>query len=121
ARPGRADQPLGLGERLVPADRAQALAPRAQQRLPDPVARVRVRVREAALVAEPALVDLGMVARLDPLHLALARRDADVAADGAEAADGRRRLDLPGPTLEAVLGRGERADRAELGDVAGER
>ena len=61
-----------------------------------------------------------MVARLDSLHLAFARRRADVAADGAEAADRGDVLDLPGPCLEAVLRRGERAHRAELGDVAGE-
>src|SRR4029077_11798045 len=45
---------------------------------------------------------------------------ADVAADGAEAADRRHVLDLPGARLEAVLRGGERADRTELGDVAGE-
>ena len=79
-----------------------------------------MREGEAALVAEPALVDLGVVAREDPLDLALARRRADVAADRAEPADRRDVLDLPRPRLEAVLGRGERADRAELGHVAGE-
>ena len=79
-----------------------------------------VREGEAALVAEPALVDLGVVAREDALDLALARRRADVAADRAEAADRRHVLDLPRPRLEAVLRRGERADRAELGHVAGE-
>src|SRR5581483_7905577 len=75
---------------------------------------------EAALVAQPAFVDLGVVARQDALDLALARRRGDVAADGAHAADRRGVLDLPGPRLEAVLRRGERADRAQLGDVAGE-
>ena len=79
-----------------------------------------VREREAALVAEPALVDLGVVAREDPLDLPLARRRADVAADGAEPADGRHVLDLPRARLEAVLRRGQRADRAELDHVAGE-
>ena len=91
------------------------------QRVLDPVVGVEVREGEAALVAEPALVDLGVVAREDPLDLALARRRADVAADRAEAADGRHVLDLPRPRLEAVLRRGQRADRAELDHVAGER
>src|SRR3954452_24240304 len=61
-----------------------------------------------------------MVAREDALDLPLARGRVDVAADGAEAADGRHVLDLPGARLEAVLRRRERADRAQLGDVAGE-
>src|SRR5207244_1130192 len=55
------------------------------------------------------------------LHLAFADRDVHVAADGAQPADRRNVLDLPGTGLEAVLGRGERADGAELGHVAGER
>src|SRR5205823_12158318 len=51
----------------------------------------------------------------------LARRRVDVAADGAEPADSRHVLDLPRPGLEAVLRRGERADRAQLDHVAAER
>src|SRR3954471_15023995 len=62
-----------------------------------------------------------MVAREDALDLALARGRVDVAADRAEAADGRHVLDLPRSRLEAVLRRRERADRAELDDVPGER
>ena len=103
------------GELLVPARAHPLAAGRRSGR------RAQVREREAALVAEPALVDLGMVPREDPLDLALARRRVDVAADRAEAADGRDVLDLPGPRLEAVLRRGQRADGAELDDVAGER
>src|SRR5207248_7088186 len=76
---------------------------------------------EAALVADPALVDLGMVPREDPLDLALAHRRVDVAADRAHAAHRRHVLDLPRPPFEAVLRREQRADGAELGDVAGER
>ena len=63
-------------------------------------------------------VDLGVVAGQDPLDLALAHRRGDVAADRAEAADRGHVLDLPRPRLEAVLRRRERADRAELDDVA---
>ena len=116
-----AQQRLGAVERVVPGELAEAAAPHALERVDDPVAGVEVRVGEAALVAEPALVDLGVVAREDPLDLALARRRRDVAADGAEAADGGDVLDLPGPRLEAVLRRGERADGAELDHVAAER
>ena len=92
----------------------------ALQRLREPVLGAQVRVGEAALVADPALVDLGVVAGEDPLDLPLAHGRVDVAADGAEAADGRHVDDLPRPPLEAVLRRQQRADRAELGHVAGE-
>src|SRR3954453_7311637 len=78
-------------------------------------------VGEASLVAEPALVDVGMVAREDPFDLALARRDVDVAPDGAEAADARGVLDLPRTRLEAVRRRGQRSDRTQLDHVAAER
>src|SRR5207253_10900293 len=70
--------------------------------------------RSAPLVAEPALVELRVIPRADPLDLSLARRRLDVAADGAKAADGGDVLDLPGTGLEAVLRRGQRADGAEL-------
>ena len=58
AAAGAAQQPLGLVERVVPARPLEAAAAHAPQRLGDPVARAQVREREAALVAEPALVDL---------------------------------------------------------------
>src|SRR5258708_13903692 len=61
-----------------------------------------------------------MVAGEDSLDVAFAGRRGLVAANGAEPADGRHVLDLPRTRFEAVLRRGERADRAELGDVAGE-
>src|SRR5439155_16760254 len=118
---GAAQQLLGLVERVVPGEHVEAAAADASQRVGDPVPRAQVREGEAALVAEPALVDLGMVAGEDPLDLSLSRRRLDVAADGAHAADGRYVLDLPRPRLEAVLRRGKRADRAELDHVAGER
>ena len=78
-------------------------------------------IREPSLVAEPAAIHVGMVAREDPLDLAFAHRRVDVAADGAETADGRHVLNVPRPCLEAELGRRERADRAELDHVARER
>src|SRR5829696_4031377 len=107
-------------ERVVPGDLLVAAPPHAQQRVGDAIARVQMWVGETALVAEPALVDLRMVAREDALDLPLARGRADVAADRAEAADGGDVLDLPRPCLEAVLGRRERAHRAELDHVPGE-
>ncbi len=80
-----------------------------------------VREGETALVADPALVDLRVVARLNALRLGLADGDGDVAADRTQAADSRHVGDLPRPPLEAVLRREQRADGAELRDVAGER
>src|SRR5262245_16009870 len=78
-------------------------------------------VGEASLVAQPALVDLRMVAGEDPLHLSLARRHVDVAADRAEAADAGNVLDLPRTGVEAIRRRGERSDGAELDHVPAER
>src|SRR4029079_9189765 len=109
-----AQQPFRLVDRALPGHFLEAAAPHAPERVAQAVLRAQVLVGEAALVAEPALVDLGMVARDDALDLPLPRRDVDVAADGAQAADARDILDLPRPALEAV-GRGrQRADRAEL-------
>ena len=76
-----------------------------------------VRIREAALVAEPAAVDLGVVAGEDPLDLPLADRRRRVAADRAAGADGGHVLDLPRPRVEAVEARRERSDRTELDHV----
>src|SRR3954453_7950457 len=76
--------------------------------------------REAALVAQPAAVDLGMVARDDPYDLPFADRRGDVAADGAHAADRRNALRLPRARLVPVGRRQQCADRTELDDVPGE-
>ena len=56
----------------------------------------------AALVAEPALVDLGVVAREHAHHVPLPDVDGRVAADGAEAAHARDLLRLPGAGAEPV-------------------
>ncbi len=116
-----AQERLGAIERVVPGELAEPAPANALERVQDPVVGVEVREGEATLVAQPALVDLGVVAREDPLDLALPGRGRDVAADGAEAADGRDVLDLPRPRLEPVLRRGQRADGAELDHVAAER
>ena len=52
---------LDLVERLVPGDLFEALLP-ASERRRDPILGAEVRIREAALVAEPPAIDLGMVA-----------------------------------------------------------
>ncbi len=118
---GAADQRLCAIERVVPGELAESTATDPLQRLADAVVGGDVPEGEAALVAQPAPVDLGVVAREDALRLALARRHADVAADGAEPADRGHVLDLPRAGLEAVLRREQRAHGAELGHVAGER
>jgi hypothetical protein len=86
----------------------------------DAVFGAQVLVGEAPLVAEPALVDLGVVPGEDPRHLALTRRRPGVAAERAKPADRRHVLDLPRPGAEAIGRRGEGADRAELEHVPGE-
>ena len=77
-------------------------------------------MREAALVAQPALVHVGVVAGDHAPHVALAHGRPDVAARRAERAHAGDVRDLPGSRLEAVLGRGQRAHRAQLDDVARE-
>ena len=51
----------------------------------------------------------------------VAHGQVDVALRRAQRADGAGALDVPGPRAEAVGGRRQRADRAQLGDVAAER
>src|SRR6476620_7976426 len=106
------------GDRLVPGDRAEAAVPGADHRARDPLVRVEHLEGEAALVAEPPVVYLGVVSRVDPQHPLVADREADVALARAERADRAGLLDVPGPRAEAVGVGGERADGAELDDVA---
>ena len=60
-----AEQRLGAVERVVPRERLELPRAGLLERLDDAVARVEMVVGEAALVAQPALVDLGMVAGED--------------------------------------------------------
>src|SRR4249920_2347366 len=80
-----------------------------------------MRVREPPLVAQPAAVDLRMVAAQDALDLPFADRRRDVASDGASGADGRNFLDLPRARLKPIERGRQSADWAELYDVPGER
>ncbi len=105
---------------LVVGDGLEAAPADPDQRLAQPVGRMQVIEREPALVAEPAVIHLGVVPGEDPRDVALAGRRPGVAPDRAEPADGRDVVDLPWPRAEAVGRREERADRAELGHVAGE-
>src|SRR3954468_5704141 len=117
---GLLQAPLRLVDGLVPGDGLESAASNSAASLRYPVGGVEVRIAEAPLVAEPALVDLGVVPRKDPRHLALPRRRPGVAAHRAQAADRRHVLDLPGARAKAIRRRRERPDRAELEDVARE-
>ncbi len=118
--PGVAQAGRGALDRLRPARLAQVAA-LADHRCGDPFLRAEHLERVAALVAEPAVVDLGVVAGQHPLHLLVADGEADVALGRTEGADRAALLDVPGPGAEAVGVGGQRPDRAELGDVAVER
>ena len=93
----------------------------AHERLDDPLVDVRRLVGEAALVAQPAVVDLLVVAPEHAHHAVVAHGQLDVALRRAVRADRARALDVPRARAEAVGRRGERADGAELDDVAAER
>ncbi len=109
-----------LVERALPGDRAQ-LAAVAQQRARQALLDVDRLVGEAALVAEPAVVDVVVVARQDAQDALVADGELDVALRRAERADRAGVLDVPRPRAEAVGLRRQRADRAQLDDVAAER
>ena len=121
---GPASGTLERGDRgadgQVPADRAQ-LAAVAEHRRGNALVNVDRLVGKAALVAEPAVVDAFVVALQDAQDALVADGEADVALGRAEGADRPGLLDVPGPGAEAVGARGERANGAELDDVAAER
>src|SRR6266508_104882 len=117
---GLAETALPFVEGLFPGDRLEPAAANALERPADAVVGPQVLVGEAALVADPAGVDLGVVARQDARHLPLTCRRPHVAADGTKAADGRHVLDLPRPRPEAVRAGRKRAHGTELDHVARE-
>ena len=100
---------------------SQSGAVAAEPRLGDSLLRRDHPEAEAALVAQPAVVDLVVVAGEHPLHTLVADREHDVALARAEGADRARVLDVPGPGAEPVGLGGEGADRTELDDVPVER
>src|SRR5262249_58809472 len=104
----------GLADRLGPVDLDAA----AQLRSAHPLRGVEHLEAVAAAVAEPAIVDVWVVAADHPLHPLVADGEADVALARAERADRAGLLDVPGPGPKAVGVVGQRSDRAEVGDVA---
>ena len=109
-----------LVERALPGDRAQ-LAAVADHRRGDALVDVDRLVGEAALVAQPAVVDLGVVAPEHAQHALVAHGEGDVALRRAQRAHRARALDVPRARAEAVGLRGQRPHRAQLDDVAAER
>ena len=74
--------------------------------------------REARLVAEPFLVHVLVQARQNAQHFRPARIDADVGADRVQHVDAVGLAQLPRTRDESVRLRGQRADRAEIDDIA---
>ena len=104
------------GERFRPACRRQlAVLPyigRVEPLAAQPVA------GEPRLVGEPLLVDVLVQERNHPLHLAVPGIDPDVAAHRVHHVDGFGLGEFPGPRVEGVGLGGQRADRAQIDDVA---
>ncbi len=70
------------------------------------------------LVGNPFLVHGLVDARQDAHHLAAAGVDADRRADAVHDVDRLRLAELPGPRREGIRLRGQRADRADVDEVA---
>ena len=90
----------------------------------DPLIGAKGLIAEAALVAQPAVIHIG-VAGVAGQHAhdlgVVAQRQLDVALGGTHRAHRARVLDVPGPRAEAIGPRGERPNGTELDDVAAER
>src|SRR5579875_527542 len=74
----------------------------------------------APAIAQPAIVDLVVVARHQAHDLVNAHVHTSIAADAAIVADAGRVLQLPRARPEAIGAGSERADRADFDRVAGE-
>src|SRR5208283_1578563 len=71
------------------------------------------------LVAHPVVVDAGIVTRLEAVDASAMMMDVDGASTLASAAHRRRAMQVPDPHAEAKFLFRERADRADVHDVAG--
>ena len=119
-RAGRGQTAGGDRERLGPGRRPELAVLVADLRVGQPVTGGRVVEREPVLVGDPLLVDLGVVAGETAHHLAAPVVDADRRAARVVLGHRGRGDQVEGPGAEAVLRRGQRADRADLDGVAGE-
>ncbi len=119
--PGRGEALGRDPQGLRPAGRGEFTGVRVpHQRGGEPVGLLRVAEREAALVADPLLVDLVVLGRHAPHHLAAAVVGAGGAAARAVLAHARRGHQVERAGAEPVGRRGQRAHRADLDGVAGE-
>ena len=116
---GLCETARGDGERLGPGGRAE-LAVLSDPGVADPVVGVEVAEREAVLVGDPLLVDLGVVAGQAAHHLAAPVVHPDRGAAGVVLGDRRGRDQVERARTEAVLGAGQRADGTDLDRVARE-
>ena len=121
---GGSHRALGLGDARLPRlhgaagfEGREAL----DARHADAILGMHVLPRVAHLVGDPPRVDVHVGARLDAVHAALVVLDEQVVAAGGEAVDGRGLGQEPHALLEEELLVEERAHRADVGDVAGER
>jgi len=108
----------GLLDGLLDADLAVLFAITPHHGSAHPVGAIPAGDAVAPAVAEPHVVDERVVPRGEALHLVLAAVDVDVAAIGTLRAHTPGSLEVPGAGDEAVLAVGERAHRADLGEVA---
>jgi len=74
-------------------------------------------VGEAAFVAHPVVIDLGVVPRHEAPGALVLVLDLDVAAGRAAVAHARRSLELPRPHREPEVLRGQRTNRADIDGV----
>ncbi len=90
------------------------------QRRGQPILGAQVLEAETVLVRQPSVVG-GVVVHTDqPQDLVLAGVDRDPGMGGVVESGALHHHQIPGPGAEAVLGRGEGANRADLDRVAGE-
>ena len=108
AAPAALSAARGLVERALPARPARSSPPSRTQRVRDALVDVDGLVGEAALVAQPAVVDVVVVARQDAQDALVADGELDVALRRAQRADRARALDVP----RAARGSGRAATSA---------
>ena len=115
----RTAQPIGdESERFSPAGLDQ-FAVLADHRHPGAIVRVQAFVAVAVAIGQPALVDCFVVARHRAQHFTAARMQPEVRTERIVIADRRACDQLPGAGAEAEGLVGQRANRADVDDVAG--
>src|SRR5690606_37170471 len=115
----RLDERAGRGlERLLPRD-PRPLPVDLDHRVLEAVLGVEAVAAEAVAIRDPRLVDRIVGPRHDALHATAQHMRVNVRADTVMGRDERHRAHLPRPRAVAVRLVVQRADRAEVDDVAG--